>query len=88
MTPKPETVSLREYIETQFDLRDRALQLQASEYERRLGDLNHEHARAQLQAQTYVTLTKYEDGLRSESQAREANECLPPPRWESSSSRP
>lgn len=72
MTPKPDTVSLRDYIETQFELRDRALQLQAQEYERRLEVLNHEHARAQETAQTYVAATKYEDGLRSEAQARMA----------------
>lgn len=49
-----------------------ALELQAAEYERRLADLNHEHARAQETAQTYVTIEKYEDAVKAEAAAREA----------------
>lgn len=65
-------VPLLMFIDAQFELRDRALRIQAAEYERRLGDLNHEHARAQETARTYVTLDKYEAAIRAEIDAREA----------------
>jgi len=59
-------------IKTQFErVWDRlesdaeSLKLQASEYERRLSDLNHAHRDAETKARTYVTLDKYEDFVKS-----------------------
>lgn len=47
--------TLKEHFE-EMHKRDReALQLQAEEYERRLSDLNHEHARIAAAQQTYVS---------------------------------
>ena len=48
-------------IEQQLDSRDRALELQAEEYERRLSDLNHAHQEALRVQHTYVTGDKWED---------------------------
>lgn len=48
----------------------KALRLQAEEYERRLKDLNHAHARAQEALNTFVRIDKYEDQMESEAEAR------------------
>lgn len=47
-----------------------ALALQATEYERRLAELNHAHEKAIEVQHTYVTQDKYEDKLKSEQDAR------------------
>ena len=51
--------TLKEYVERILAERDRALEKQAVEYERRLSDLNHAHERAQEVAHTYVSADKY-----------------------------
>jgi len=69
-------VPLREYIEQivsekerrlelRMDASDRALALQADEYERRLGDLNHEQARLASDRERYLTKEKFEDWQRT-----------------------
>lgn len=58
-------------MDTRFDAVDKALGLQAREYERRLSDLNHAHEKAVQVQHTYVTQDKYEDKLHSEALARE-----------------
>jgi len=50
----------------------KALKLQAVEYERRLMDLNHAHEKAIAVQHTYVTQDKYEDALKAEKEARDA----------------
>lgn len=52
--------------------RDKALQLQAAEYERRLTDLNHAHQEALRVQHTYVTQDKYESRAKSDDDARKA----------------
>lgn len=48
----------------------KALDLQAVEYERRLQDLNHAHARAQEAQNTFLREDKYEDTQKSDEVAR------------------
>ena len=50
----------RRYREVDVE-RQKALSLQATEYERRLETLNHAHQEAQRVAHTYITLDKWED---------------------------
>lgn len=76
--------AFKEWLDTKFASLDerhlatsKALELQAKEYERRLDDLNHAHARAIEVQNTFVSLDKYEDKLASEATARTiANERL------------
>ena len=62
----PVEVTLREYEERwkahyeRHDLEDRALHLQAEEYERRLDLLNHEHTRTREVQLTYVARDVYD----------------------------
>lgn len=53
-------VALREFIERVLEERDKALSLQAREYERRLDELNHAHELAREALHTYVPKTLYE----------------------------
>jgi hypothetical protein len=46
-----------------------SLKLQATEYERRMNDLNHAHQQAQEVAHTYVTLDKYEQYVEASREA-------------------
>lgn len=59
-------------IDERFAALDKALQLQATEYERRLHDLNGEFERDRTRQHDYVTVDKYESTLASEKIAREA----------------
>jgi hypothetical protein len=55
---------LKEHIDLRFNSRDMALELQAAEYGRRLGELNHAHQQAlEAQART-VPRETYEEFLR------------------------
>lgn len=54
-----------------FAAQEKALALQAREYERRLHDLNGEYKRDRERQKDYVTIDKYEDKLASEQEARE-----------------
>lgn len=76
-------VDLREYIERLLNERDRrfddrfvaldkALTLQATEYARRLYDLNGEYQRDRERQNAYVTVDKWEDRLKAEAMARSA----------------
>ena len=62
----PLEVTLREYEarwkahEERHELESDALHLQAKEYERRLDQLNHEHANAKLVQQTYLSQDVYQ----------------------------
>ena len=47
-------------IEERFELRDRALSLQAKEYDRRLSDLNHEAVRILSAQEKSVSSERYE----------------------------
>ena len=69
--------SFKELLDERFDHLDdrfghvqKALELQAIEYERRLTDLNHAHQEALRVQHTYITIDKYEDKMKSEEQAR------------------
>jgi len=53
-----------------FATQEKALALQAKEYERRLHDLNGEYKRDRERQKDYVTVDKYEDKLASEAEAR------------------
>lgn len=55
-----------------FDATDKALRLQADEYQRRLEALNGEYKRDQARQTNYVTTEKFEDNLKAEKLAREA----------------
>lgn len=59
-------------IDERFDALDKALKLQAREYERRLHDLNGEFERDRTRQHDYVTTDKYESQLEAEKVAREA----------------
>jgi hypothetical protein len=61
---------LRELVEERTHANERALTLQAHEYERRLDSLNHAHEKAVEVQHTYVTADKYEASLTSEANAR------------------
>ncbi len=74
-------VTLRDFVMSLMDERfaalrrelaqdQKALRLQADEYERRLEDLNHAHARAQSALNTFVSIDKYEDMMAAEESAR------------------
>ena len=65
------TVPLREYFESQLELRDQALQVQAREYERRLEALNHAHQEAQRVLNTYLPRETWEAWLKEEQKRRE-----------------
>lgn len=76
-------VSLRDYfhalraedrarLDERLQALDKALQLQAKEYERRLHDLNGEFERDRTRQHDYVTIDKYEAQLTAEKLAREA----------------
>ena len=65
------TVPLREYFESQLELRDQALQVQAREYERRLEALNHAHEEAQRVLNTYLPRETWEAWLKEEQKRRE-----------------
>ena len=53
-------VALREFIERVLSERDKALALQAREYERRLDELNHSHDEARRVLGTYVPRDIYD----------------------------
>lgn len=57
-------------LDERFGHTDKALELQAKEYERRLADLNHAHEEALRVQHTFVSIDKYEDKMESEEQAR------------------
>lgn len=50
----------RRWVEREFKSQERALELQAREYERRLSDLNHAHAEATRVLGTYLPRELYE----------------------------
>ena len=65
--------TLKERMETRFEhlnelqaLRDKALDLQAIENNRRLNELNHEHARVALAQQTYVSKDTWDGYIKSD----------------------
>lgn len=64
-------MALRKTDRREQRLRDKALSLQATEYERRLDELNHAHAEAKEKESEYVTREKYEDYVRQADIARE-----------------
>lgn len=57
-------------LDQRFDHTNKALELQAREYERRLSDLNHAHEEALRVQHTFVSIDKYEDKMKSEEEAR------------------
>lgn len=57
-------------IDREFGHVQKALELQAKEYERRLDALNHAHERALEVQHTFVSIDKYEDKMEAEEQAR------------------
>jgi chromosome condensin MukBEF ATPase and DNA-binding subunit MukB len=59
-------------LQEQLKAKQRATELQASEYERRLTALNHAHEQALEVQKTTVTADKFEEYVKTESQAREA----------------
>lgn len=59
-------------INERFDALNKALELQAAEYARRLHDLNGEYQRDRARQHDYVTTEKYETQLEAEKTAREA----------------
>jgi hypothetical protein len=61
--------TLKALIDERFVALDKALELQAAEYERRLAALNHAHEKAVAVQHTYVTQEKYEDRIKSEDAA-------------------
>ena len=61
--------TLAERTDEKFATRDEALALQATEYERRLSDLNHAHEQARQKEADYVTRDKYEDSKLAEAEA-------------------
>jgi hypothetical protein len=63
---------LRELIEAEQRAQKEALALQAKEYERRLDELNHAHARALQAAQMSVSRELYESDKRIGDERREA----------------
>lgn len=73
MTPKPdgEFVTRRE-LDTELRLRDRAVDLQATEYERRLQGLNHENERISAVLANSVPREKYDDDRKSDAAAMTA----------------
>lgn len=58
-------------INERFAALDKALELQAKEYERRLHDLNGEYVRDRQRQNQYVTTDKYENNLTQEREKRE-----------------
>ena len=66
-------IALREFIDRILAERDKALALQAREYERRLDELNHSHDEARRVLGTYVTRDVYEH---AHEQSRERVEAL------------
>jgi phage regulator Rha-like protein len=54
-------VSLKEFFLVKFDSLDKALELQAKEYERRLSDLNHEAEQLKSMQSTYMPRELYEN---------------------------
>ena len=67
--------TLKEHLEDVYDARldamERALTLQAKEYARRLGVLNHAYENAEQIRGTYLNADKYETQRRSDNDARE-----------------
>lgn len=57
-------------LEARMAERDKALKVQAKEYERRLEALNHAHEQAIQVQHTYVTEDKFEAQIKAESLAR------------------
>lgn len=57
-------------LDERFDHTNKALELQAKEYSRRLDDLNHAHAEAVRLQATFVSFDKWEDKMLSEAEAR------------------
>lgn len=57
-------------IDERFAALNKALELQAREYSRRLEDLNHAHARAVEVQSTFVSIDKYEAATQAEERAR------------------
>ncbi len=68
--PRNDTEIHLAVLEERVEQMDKAIKLQASEYERRLNALNHAHEKAVEVQHTYVTQDKYEDKLKSEADAR------------------
>jgi hypothetical protein len=62
----------QERIDERFRALDKALRLQAQEYERRLHDLNGEYQRDRQRQSDYVTVDKWEQTNKAESTARAA----------------
>jgi DNA repair exonuclease SbcCD ATPase subunit len=58
-------------IEEKLEAERKALELQATEYERRLELLNHEHARAREMASLTVTSERFEEYAKVEAEKRE-----------------
>ena len=63
--------TLKVLMDERFAAIDKALELQAEEYSRRLKDLNGEYIRDRERQNDYVTVEKYEDKLAAEAQARD-----------------
>lgn len=57
-------------VDREFEHAQKALELQAAEYERRLDDLNHAHANTERTQATFVSFDKWEDKMMAEAEAR------------------
>lgn len=68
------TAQLKELIDVQLALRDKALELQAAEYQRRLEVLNHANERADEALRTYVPRERFEAKVGQLEDAHDANE--------------
>ena len=60
-----DSVSLKEYFEEKFCALDRALELQAGEYSRRLEGLNHEARQLKDMQSTYVPRETYDNYVKT-----------------------
>lgn len=63
--------TLKILMDERFDALDKALALQAEEYERRLTALNHAHDKAVQVQHTYVTQDKFEDRVATDQEKLE-----------------
>jgi hypothetical protein len=53
-------ISLKEYVLALFAERDKAIRIQVTELERRLTELNHAHANAEVERHTYLSTEVYD----------------------------
>jgi hypothetical protein len=67
-----ENITLREYIESRLSSIEKALQLQAAEYMRRLDELNHAHQKAMEDKAEFLKKEVFEQGQKEVSMWRQA----------------